>query len=166
MRGSGPVRPRRAAAPDRVVGIRVRRRRHHPYRGCGTCMRVEVPVDEFDEFVRARSDALVRTAYLLTGDVHLAEDLVQDVLARVVRRWTSVARAGDVEAYVRRALYHHAVDRWRARGRRVRERLSAEQSERGGSGDHADVVERRLVLRDALARLTARQRAMLILRFY
>ena len=56
----------------------------------------------FDEFVRARTPALARTAYLLTGDAHLAEDLVQTALFKAARAWHRIE--GDPEPYVRR---HH-----------------------------------------------------------
>jgi len=125
-------------------------------------------VDDFEAFVRARSAALARTAYLLTGDLHLAEDLLQETLTRVAQRWTRIARADDPEPYVRRTLYTCAVDGWRRRSRQVPEaRVPVEdRPELRGPDDSADVVASRLVLRDALSRLTVRQRAVLVLRFY
>lgn len=75
--------------------------------------------DSFEQFVQTRSAALARTAYLLTGDRHAAEDLLQDALARVAQRWRTVTHDDrDPEAYVRRVLYHRAVDGWRYRQRR------------------------------------------------
>lgn len=74
-------------------------------------------MDDFEAFVRERSAALARTAYLLTGDRHLAEDLLQDTLARVAERWRVIVRGGDPEPYVRRMLYTRAVDGWRYRRR-------------------------------------------------
>ena len=65
---------------------------------------------DFAGFVRARSGALGRTAYLLTGDRQLAEDLLQEALARVAARWERVCAGGDPEPYVRRVLYTCAVD--------------------------------------------------------
>ncbi|MDI1464115.1 SigE family RNA polymerase sigma factor [Catellatospora sp. KI3] len=125
-------------------------------------------VEDFEGFVRARSTALARTAYLLTGDRHQAEDLLQDTLARVAERWTAVSRGGDPEPYVRRMLYTRAIDGWRGRQRRAAlDTTEARQRpELRGRPDDADTVTRRLVLRDALARLTQRQRAVLVLRFY
>ncbi|MFG2039936.1 SigE family RNA polymerase sigma factor [Dactylosporangium sp. NPDC048998] len=125
-------------------------------------------MDDFEVFVRARSAALARTAYLLTGDRQLAEDLLQDALARVAGRWASVARLGDPEPYVRRVLYTCAVDGWRrhVRRRRVEQTATEQRPELRGADDDAETVTRRLVLRDALARLTHRQRAVLVLRFY
>ena len=116
----------------------------------------------FAEYVTARGPALVRTAYLLTGDHHAAEDLVQTVLAKAVLRWRSIE--GSPDAYVRRALYHQNVSTWR-RFRRGREEARAELPDRAGAHD-ADAVERRMLLRDALARLAPQQRAVLVLRFY
>jgi DNA-directed RNA polymerase specialized sigma24 family protein len=79
---------------------------------------VEVIVDaaeerRFREFVSARSPALMRLAYLLTGgDQHAAEDLLQTALARTVTRWRSVEAP---EAYVRQAMYRQQVSWWRRR---------------------------------------------------
>jgi RNA polymerase sigma-70 factor (sigma-E family) len=127
---------------------------------------VEVSVDGFEDFVKARSAALARCAYLLTGDVHLAEDLLQDTLARVAERWRSIQRGGDPEPYVRRVLYTRAVDGWRRRRRSEAAHHLAGVQRPELAGDDAEGVARRLVLHDALARLTLRQRAVLVLRFY
>lgn len=78
-------------------------------------------MDDFDAYVRGRSAALARTAYLLTGDLHHAEDLLQDTLARIAHRWPTLARRGDPEPYVRKVMYHRAVDTWRRRRVRRRE---------------------------------------------
>ena len=66
----------------------------------------------FLEFVRSRSAALLRSAYLLTGDRHLAEDLVQTALAKTALRWKRIDQR-NAEAYTRRVLYHEQVDGWR-----------------------------------------------------
>jgi RNA polymerase sigma-70 factor (sigma-E family) len=124
---------------------------------------VNTGVEDFEAWVHARSAALVRSAYLLTGDVHLAEDLVQDTLARVADRWQRISRHGAPDAYARRVMHHLAIDAWRRRRARPSEVLTDSHPELGGSGPD---VERRLVLRDALARLTPKQRVVLSLRFY
>ncbi len=67
----------------------------------------------FDEFVAARSAALSRTAYLLTGDHHLAQDLVQAALLQAVKHWRRIHTSP--EAYVRRAMYHQNISWWRRR---------------------------------------------------
>ena len=68
---------------------------------------------DFDEYARARWLPLLRTATLLTGDPHAAEDLVQDALARAAQRWTVIAEADSPDAYVRRILYTRSIDAWR-----------------------------------------------------
>lgn len=116
--------------------------------------------EAFEAFVHARSGALLRTAHLLTGDAGHAEDLLQTALERLARHWTGLS--GDPEAYVRRCLVNLATDRWRARGRRVAEtygRLPEAAADDTG-------VELRLDLVRALGTLTARQRAVLILRYF
>jgi RNA polymerase sigma-70 factor (sigma-E family) len=122
-------------------------------------------VEEFELWVQARGGALARSAYLLTGDAHLAEDLLQETLARVAQKWRKVIREGSPDAYARRVMHNLAVDAWRRRRSRPPELLAATPPELVGRGDATD-VERRVVLRDALARLTPRQRAVLSLRFY
>ncbi len=115
---------------------------------------------EFDAFVRGEVAALTRSAYLLTGDVHHAEDLVQNALVRLAAHWTDV---DDPPAYVRRVLYTQGVSWWRRRSRRVMEALTADVPER------SDIpVDREIgvVVQQALRRLTGRQRAVLVLRFY
>jgi RNA polymerase sigma-70 factor (sigma-E family) len=121
---------------------------------------------EFAAFVAARTAALLRTAYLLTGDQHHAEDLVQSALARTHRAWRRLHAAGNAEAYTRKVMYHLQVSWWRRR--RVGELLAGEVPEpRTGTGrDHAAEIALRLSIRDALARLTVKQRAVLVLRYF
>lgn len=115
---------------------------------------------EFTEFVEARSMALLRVAYVLTGDQHRAEDLVQVALTKLAARWRKV---DEPESYVRRILYHDQVSWWRRRTR-LREDPVADSPEYP-VGDHTGGVDRRLDLRAALLRLGPRQRAVLVLRF-
>ncbi|MDR8409715.1 SigE family RNA polymerase sigma factor [Nonomuraea sp. 3-1Str] len=119
---------------------------------------------DFRQFVVERSAALFRTAYLLTGDRHAAEDLVQSALAKTAARWRGLRDRGAIEGYVRRAMYHEQVSRWRRRSR-VTEVSTGWLPDQAG-GEHADVVDLRLVMRAALARLTPRQRTMLVLRYF
>src|SRR3954449_8841744 len=74
-------------------------------------------VPSFDEFVAARSGALWRSAWLLTGDEQKAEDLLQTALVKVWRRWSTIARDGAVEGYARRALVTTYTDWWRRKWR-------------------------------------------------
>jgi RNA polymerase sigma-70 factor (sigma-E family) len=113
----------------------------------------------FREFVTARGPALIRTAYLLTHDHQLAEDLVQAALFKAAKAWERIE--GQPEGYVRRILYTESVS-WRRR-RRPNKTL----------GEPADVaakpdadVDLHLSLERALSHLTCRQRAVLVLRYY
>jgi RNA polymerase sigma-70 factor (sigma-E family) len=120
---------------------------------------------EFREFVATRSAVLLRTAYLLSGDAHHAQDLLQTALLATARRWDQVRRRDQPEAYVRKAMYRHQVNRWRVRARRP-ETLMATAPDRAAGGDHAaDTVLRQRVF-EALRTLPARQRAVVILRYY
>jgi RNA polymerase sigma-70 factor (sigma-E family) len=127
---------------------------------------VSAPSSEFDSFVRARTPALLRSAYLLTGDQHLAEDLVQNALARTHRHWSKLHEAGNAEAYTRKTMYHLQVSWWRRR--RIAESLGTDMPDRAPAAqpDLADATALRLSLRSALRLLTARQRAVLVLRFF
>ena len=113
----------------------------------------------FDEFVRVRTPALARTAYLLTGDAHLAEDLVQTALFRAARAWHRIE--GDPEPYVRRILYTQNVSWWRAR--KVTETSIGSYDAPAPTAADSDL---RLTLEEALARLTSRQRTVLVLRYF
>ncbi|MFC5177760.1 SigE family RNA polymerase sigma factor [Nocardioides taihuensis] len=117
---------------------------------------------ELREFVSARGPALSRAAYLLTGDHQAAEDLVQDTYVVLVRRWQKFGTV-DPEAYVRRILYSRFVDGWRRR--RLLELPWATPPDSAGP-DETRTASDRLTLADALGRLTPRQRAVLVLRFY
>lgn len=118
---------------------------------------------DFEEWARTRTPALLRAAWLLTADAHAAEDLVQEALVRVAQRWERVSRDGQPDAYVRTVLHRLSVDRWRRARARVAEVLTDRHPEpRDAAGDRPD---HRLLLEEALARLTPRQRAVLVLRF-
>jgi RNA polymerase sigma-70 factor (sigma-E family) len=117
---------------------------------------------EFGRFVAARSAGLFRAAYLLTGDRHEAEDLVQTTLERVAQRWRRIEDAPD--AYARRVLYHLQVERWRLRSfRRETPVAHVPEVERR---DHSAGADLRVSLVAALGRLTRRQRAVLVLRYF
>lgn len=112
----------------------------------------------FREFVHARTPALSRTAYLLTGDAHLAEDLVQTALFKAAKAWHRIE--GDPEPYVRRILYTQNVSWWRQR--RLKESALDAYDAPAAAAD----PDLRLSLEQALARLTTRQRTVLVLRFF
>ncbi len=118
----------------------------------------------FREFVAARGTALFRAAYVLTGNQHQAEDLVQSALAKTAARWETLQKKDDPEGYVRRAMYHERVSWWRRRRKITEEATETlpEVPQRDTSGD----VDLRIVVRAALAKLGPKQRAVLTLRFY
>lgn len=114
---------------------------------------------DFDELVRARSPALLRTAYLLTGDRGHAEDLLQDVLAAMYARWRTIRTSP--EAYARRALVHRSINRWR---RMTAIRFTALPEDMAASDDPIGRITARDALVRALMLLLPRQRAALVLR--
>jgi len=112
--------------------------------------------ESFEEYVAARQSALLRTAYLLTGNHHDAEDLVQVALMKVVPKWRRIR--DDPDAYVRRVLVNENISRWR--GRRWREVSHAEVP---------DSVVPEVEVSDlgaALSTLAPRQRAVIVLRYF
>ncbi|GIH25388.1 DNA-directed RNA polymerase sigma-70 factor [Acrocarpospora phusangensis] len=116
----------------------------------------------FRDFVAARSPALMGLAYLLTGgDQHAAEDLVQTSLAKAVTRWRGIE---DPEAYVKRTMYHQQISTWRLAWRR--HETSVAEPPDTAAADGTGAVDLRLALRQALARLTPRQRTVLVLRYF
>lgn len=124
---------------------------------------VDAPV-VFDEFVLARSSGLLRTAYLLTHDHALAEDLLQTALAKA---WFAWERIDQHEAYVRRILVTTYATWWRRRWNG--EHPTDELPEAGGSPDPtdpSDAVGQRHDLWSAMERLPRRQRAVVVLRYF
>ena len=121
--------------------------------------------ESFLAYVRERVAALSRIAFLLTGDRHLAEDLVQETLLRVVGRWARIAAGGDPDAYVRRALYHQHVSAWRRhRGRTVH--LETQRPPERAGPDEAGAVTDSVAVRVALAMLAPKLRAVIVLRYF
>ena len=112
---------------------------------------------DFEQFVLARRNALLRTAYLLTGDHHDAEDLVQTALIKVVPKWPRIS--DRPEPYVRQVLARESVNR--RRGRRWRE-VTTDVVPETTQHDSTD----RIALLEDLRRLSPRQRAVLVLRYF
>jgi RNA polymerase sigma-70 factor (sigma-E family) len=121
-------------------------------------------VEGFDEYVLARGRALLRFGYLLTGDRHLAEDLVQEALAHCHRKWRRVEHLGAPDAYVRKAVLRQYLS-WRRR-RSSTEQVTADIPDRPGPADHASQLALRDELWALLGRLPRMQRAVLVLRFF
>ena len=118
--------------------------------------------DEFTEFVRARSSALHRAAYLMVGDVGLAEDLVQEALAKTYVAWPRIRDKRAAEAYARKVVTTTAIS-WFRRKAWKGERAD-EQVPEGGHGDHAVDVAEQTRLWAALLELPVRQRTAIVLR--
>jgi RNA polymerase sigma-70 factor (sigma-E family) len=118
--------------------------------------------DGFDHFVVARSPALLRTAWMLTGDAQLAEDLLQSALARAWPHWSRVQ--GDrSEAYVRRVMVRLHGAWWR---RRWNGELPVAALPEPAAADAYAAADERAVLLGALSTLPRGQRQAVVLRYY
>jgi RNA polymerase sigma-70 factor (sigma-E family) len=119
---------------------------------------------DFVEFVRRRGDQHLKTAVLLTGDWHTAEDLVQSCLGKLYKVWHRLDTTSDPDAYLRRILVNTYRSWWRARWRREIPRADLPDLP-----DPADGLESRAAAQDvrsALAKLPVKQRTALVLRFF
>jgi RNA polymerase sigma-70 factor (sigma-E family) len=123
------------------------------------------PTPDFDRFVAQHGDGLVRTAYLIVFDLVEAEDLVQETLFKVARRWPKVRRMDHPLAYARRILVNLALDGSAGRSRR-RAELSNSVSGRDPVAPVAPTFDAHDDLYRALAELPPRQRAVLVLRYF
>ncbi|MEV6425114.1 SigE family RNA polymerase sigma factor [Streptomyces sp. NPDC051662] len=118
---------------------------------------------DFEAFVAARGPRLLRMAWLLTGDAHLAEDLLQSTLAKVWPKWPRIA--GDrPEAYVRKALVHLHASWWRRRWRG--ELPYGDVPDAVGTFDAYAGVDLEQSLAAAVRALPVRQRAVVVLRYF
>jgi RNA polymerase sigma-70 factor (sigma-E family) len=117
----------------------------------------------FRDYVTERSAALLRTAYLLTGNRADAEDLLQAALAKTYRAWQGIQDRGAVDGYVRRAMVNTHISWWRRR--RVKEYPTEEIPDQPVA-DHATDSETHDSLSRALRRLPDRMRAAVVLRYY
>jgi RNA polymerase sigma-70 factor (sigma-E family) len=118
---------------------------------------------ELERFLAERADHLLRTAVLLTGSREAGEDLLQTAVERLLRRWRRVD--GDLEGYLRRTLCNLAIDGYRRAGRwRQRERLL--RIELGQAPDATGEVDLRDALVRLLVQLPAKQRTVLVLRYW
>jgi RNA polymerase sigma-70 factor (sigma-E family) len=125
----------------------------------------EVGTADFEDWVAARSDALLRFAYVLTGDASLAEDAVQDALTSACARWSRVSRADDPEAYVKRMVVNAHISWWRRFRRReapAADPVRVVPPSPDGSTARAEAE----AVWALCATLPDRQRAAVVLRFY
>lgn len=120
----------------------------------------------FDDFVTARSDQLLRTAFLLTGDHGLAEDLLQTALAKAWSSWARIET--NPEAYVRAIVVNTYATWWRRkwRGEQPTGNVPEPAGQFGAGADITEVADSRSDLRTALGTLPRRQRAVVVLRYF
>ena len=119
---------------------------------------------DFEAWLVAREPALQRTAHLLTGDIHSAQDLVQNTLARLYLQWERVRDADNVDAYVRKVLLNEFRTAWRRPVRRIEKTVElvpdAPAPEAAAYDGSREAVWR------FVCSLPPRQRAVVVLRFY
>ena len=118
---------------------------------------------DFDPFVAENTNALVRTAYLMVWDLHEAEDLVQETLFQVARRWPKVSRMDHPAAYARRILVNLAL---RGSSKRSRHRAELGEAPPGAPAVPAGPLDNHDELHAALIALPPRTRAVLVLRYF
>jgi RNA polymerase sigma-70 factor (sigma-E family) len=118
--------------------------------------------EAFDEFVAAALPELLRYGYVLTGDRHDAEDLVQSALVKTLAAWPRLIRQDAPTAYVRKVMATTRISHWRRWGSRVVLQDPPDQA----IGDPMAVVDTRAALVSGLASLSARQRTVVVLRYY
>lgn len=118
--------------------------------------------EEFSEYVAARRTTLRRTAYLISGDWHLAEDLVQTALTKLYVAWPRLRRQGNVDAFARRIVVNAHIDERRRPWRRERAALEGIDV----AAEEGLPVEDQSALVDALAALPIGQRQVVVLRYF
>ncbi|WP_440900295.1 SigE family RNA polymerase sigma factor [Actinosynnema sp.] len=118
---------------------------------------------EFAEYFAARREAVRRTAFLLCGDWHRADDLAQTAFVALHRKWRKIRDRGALDAYVRRCVVRAVIDESRRPWRR--ERFVDAVPERPSTDEVAESVVTREALVAGLKRVPPRQRAVLVLRF-
>jgi RNA polymerase sigma-70 factor (sigma-E family) len=121
---------------------------------------------DFDRFVADSSETLLRTAYLIVWDLGEAEDLVQETLFEVARRWPRIRRMEHPIAYARRVLVNRALSGSARRTRRRQELVAPIPPDRAVESAGLGEIDRQDELMGALAALPPRQRAVLVLRYF
>ena len=118
---------------------------------------------DFESWLTAREPALQRTAHLLTGDVHTAQDLVQNTLAKLYLAWDRLSDIGNIDAYARKILVNEHRSAWRRPVRR-REQVTDRVPDRPAPAPEYE--DRRDAVWRFVTSLPPRQRAVIVLRFY
>lgn len=119
-----------------------------------------------DEYVVARGDALLRLAWLLCRDEHLAQDVVQEVLAKAAGRWNRIQSTDSPDAYVRKMVVNELTSWWRRRRDIPTDRVADLAIPSSHGGDPAGAHQDRDEVIGLLATLPSQQRAVLVLRYY
>jgi RNA polymerase sigma factor (sigma-70 family) len=122
------------------------------------------PDDDFVDFAQARQHTLLRAAYLVSGDLRVAEDVVRGALVQLARQWIRV-REEQPDLFVRRVVYREAVG-WLRRRPHEDVVASEEPVDADDEWDDDDDAERRREVLSALEALTPRQRAVVVLRWF
>ena len=118
---------------------------------------------DFDEFMTAQWGPLFRTAYLLTGDYQLAEDVLQTAFAKAFMSWSKISRMGQPVAYTRKIVTNQAMSWWRRSSSSEVPTLDIPGDQHAG---HEDRVTQASVVWAVLATLPTKQRAVMVLRYY
>lgn len=128
----------------------------------------DAEVLSFDEYVAARGAVLLRFAYILSGDGHQGEDLVQEALARAYRRWSRISSLDHPEAYLRRMIVNDFLSWKRRRPAQVMRFSDAAEgaADEIDGNDHGAKHANREAMRQLLAGLPKQQRTVLVLRYY
>ncbi len=116
----------------------------------------------FGDFMAARWNALFQTAYLITGDRHQAEDLLQSALAKTFVAWKRVKAKEAADAYVRRVMVNTAATRWKRRRHETLVDVAPDPGHDGGM----ESATTQVVLWERICALPPRMRATLVLRYY
>lgn len=119
--------------------------------------------EEYHDFVHAHWQSTFRTAYLLTGDHHLAEDLAQNAFTKALLSWSRVRQVAHPAAYVRRIVVNETIS-WRRR--RASTEAPSEQLSHQAQAGHEERIDLAYDVWAAILRLPPRQRAVIVLRYY
>jgi len=126
--------------------------------------RVSARDADFEAYMLARHSGLLRTAYLLTGDQHTAEDLVQTALAKLYLSWDKVQRRELIDGYVRRIIVNEHNSLWRRAWKR--RELSTDSVPDRPTGEDRHDEGRSAALWEFVQTLPRKQRAVIVLRYY
>lgn len=120
----------------------------------------------FEAYVTARQSRLLRTAYLLTGDQHSAEDLLQTALAKLYLSWHRVQQRESLDGYVRRIMVNEHTSWWRRAWRHREHSVDVVPENTAHRTSHPHELAERDALWAVVRDLPPRQRAAVVLRFY